>query len=118
MKRFIFEKKEMVKEFFRGKTFSRGANMEEALEPLKLIEERQALKLAIKESEVKLGICEDKLKGLLGEEEALVVGDKVISWRRHNRKIVSLQELREEYPEVYNKHLKEHSYRKFEVKNI
>lgn len=110
MKKFILEKKERLQGILRGTS--------DVLDPLRLIEERQALKVAIKESEAKLTICEDKLKGLLGEEETLVVGNKLISWKRLNRKVVSLTDLREENREVYNKYLKEYSYRKFEVKNI
>lgn len=85
-------------------------------EVLGLIEERRSLKDEIKKRETLLTLCEDKLKAFIGENEELVVRDRVVTFKRYIRKVVNLASLREESPEVYERHLREHSYRRLEIR--
>lgn len=82
------------------------------------IERYKELKETIKELKVQQTLLENEMKYELKEVESGFVHNYQVNWKMINANKVSTQDLKEKFPDVYKKVLKESSYRKFEVKEI
>ncbi|WP_256860439.1 YqaJ viral recombinase family nuclease [Paraliobacillus ryukyuensis] len=77
-----------------------------------------ALKSKIKELDQRKKEIENDIKQELGEAEIGFVENYQATWKQINSNRVDTKRLKTEFPEVYDKVLKQSSYRKFDVKEI
>ncbi|KGK88088.1 hypothetical protein DP68_08695 [Clostridium sp. HMP27] len=85
-------------------------------EATQFINEREILKNQVKELDVQIAECENKLKDLLKNNEVGLCGDKKVTWKTYSKSTIDSKKLKAENPNVYEKYLKTSSYRKFDIK--
>ena len=85
-------------------------------EAAELIEIREALKVQVKELDMRLAETENKLKAMLGDNESGRVGEHLITWKTIVSNRVDTKKLKEKHLDVYRECCKESSYRRFDVK--
>ncbi len=76
------------------------------------------LKEQIKKLETEKKECENIFKHELGDASSGIAGNYIVNWKLQSRNSVDTKMLQKEYPEVYEKCIKETSFRKFEIKEI
>lgn len=81
-----------------------------------LIDTREMLREQIKDLEYQLTEAENKLKALLGDQEAGRIGDTLVTWKTITTRRVDSKKLREEYADIYHACCKESSYRRFNIR--
>ena len=81
-----------------------------------LIEIREALKVQIKQMEISLAETENKLKAMLGDNEAGRIGDHLVTWKSIVSNRVDTKKLKEKHLDIYRECCKESSYRRFSIK--
>ena len=86
---------------------SQGSVIELPQEADGLISEREAVKATISTYETQLARIENQLKAMLGDAEAGVIGNKVVSWKTIVSKRIEPKQIREHYPEIYEECSKE-----------
>ncbi len=85
-------------------------------EAAELVEIREALKVQIKELDMRLAETENKLKAMLGESETGRIGDYLVTWKTFVSNRVNTKKLKDEHLDIYRECCKESSYRRFDVK--
>lgn len=60
----------------------------------------------------------NKLKALLGEYETGKISDKLVSWKTIKSSKLDTKAIKETCPDIYQKFIKENTYRKFSIKKI
>lgn len=80
-----------------------------------LVEEIQTLNSQIKQLEEVKAEKENKLKELMGENEKAVVGEYIVVWKNITSKRFDTAAFKEAHPELYERFLKETSYRQFKI---
>ena len=61
---------------------------------------------------------ENLLKQMLGENEAGVINDRIITWKTVNQERLDTKTLKAEHPKLYQKYANSSSYRRFSVKQV
>ena len=85
-------------------------------EAAELIEIREALKVQVKELDMRLAETENKLKAMLGDNESGRVGEHLITWKTIVSNRVDTKKLKEKHLDVYRECCQESSYRRFNIK--
>jgi len=62
--------------------------------------------------------AENRLKEMLGENEAGVIGDRVITWKSFTQERLDTKTLKVEHPTLFNKYANKISGRRFTIKKV
>ncbi|NLT94836.1 MAG: hypothetical protein GXW85_04770 [Clostridia bacterium] len=81
-----------------------------------LIETLDFLNEELKALEERKAECENRLKAMLGENEAGRFGERLVTWKNIVSNRFDSKTFAKDYPELYEKYLKTSKYRKFAVK--
>lgn len=81
-----------------------------------LIETLDFLNEELKALEERKAECENRLKAMLGENEAGRFGERLVTWKNIVSNRFDSKTFAKDYPELYKKYLKTSKYRKFAVK--
>lgn len=81
-----------------------------------LIKELEETKSQLKELEAQKKEAENKLKAMLGTNEAGETSEYIVTWKPVLQKRLDTKRLKEEHPEIYEEYTKENGYRKFGLK--
>jgi predicted phage-related endonuclease len=85
-------------------------------EALKLISQYEIGKEREKEASEMKDEAANKLKAMLGDNEAGCINDKTVSWKSLTAERFDSKKLKNDMPDIYNKYLAKSSYRRFAIK--
>lgn len=88
---------------------------DEALDLVMEYEEFQAKEKQAAEQKEKAG---NKLKALLGENEAGIAGSRIVSWKNMISERLDSKQLKADSPETYSKYTQQSCFRRFSIKHL
>lgn len=94
---------------------SNGMRIELPEEALSVCMEYDRLSEELKKITEAKNAAANQLKGYLKEAEMGTVGDRTVTWKEISKSTVDTKRLKTENPEIYNRFLKDSTYRRFSV---
>lgn len=81
-----------------------------------LIQEYEKYQEEEQRAQERMDTAANQLKGLLGEAELGIIGDRQVTWKTIKSERLDSKALRADHPEIHKKYVKESSYRRFSIK--